>query len=392
MRVSLETRDFAKYPFLKESHQFILPQSRSLDEFIRGNSGRLVLSHAVERVRRALAATGHVQPSHETPDIPSDRLGVQREVTSFVLARVLVSCAREKALMERLARYEAQRAHAFLQSEEEEKRKFLAQRMGYPLDGSFLPVPRYISLTAGLQEERWRLVNREVSMGKVTIDPAESEELLREHIRRILLSSLPLEVPESICTLIEPYISQIQSEFQKRILTDFGKIEESAFPPCMQALLSALSGGTNITHAGRFALTAFLHNIGMGTSEIIQLYSRAPDFDISKTQYQVEHISGRGGKGTEYTAPACPAMRTLGLCVRPDSLCEKVSHPLNYYRRKKKGRKGGERDPSGDGPVDENTRSAHREDECDKGKQVRGPVCEQGWEDKHERNEDGETD
>ncbi|MDI9633061.1 MAG: DNA primase large subunit PriL [Methanolinea sp.] len=377
---------------MKESHQFILPQSGSLGEFIQGNYGKLVLSHAVERVRRALAATGPVPPSLEKPDLPSDRLGVQREVTSFLLARILVSCAREKALMERLARYEAQRAHAFLQAEDEGKRKFLAEKMGYPLDGPFLPVPRYIGLTAGLQEERWRLVNREVYGGKVTVEPAESEELFREHIRKILLSSLPLEVPESVCTLVEPYISQVRAEFQKRILTDFGQVEESAFPPCMQALLSALSAGTNITHAGRFALTAFLHNIGMGTSEIIQLYSRAPDFDIGKTQYQVEHISGRGGKGTEYTAPACPAMRTLGLCARPDTLCEKVSHPLTYYRRKKKGRKGGERDTSGDGPVDENTRTAHREDEYDEGKQVRGPVGEHCGEEDHERDEDGETE
>jgi DNA primase large subunit len=52
--------------------------------------------------------------------------------------------------------------------------------------------------------------------------------------------------------------------------------------------------------------------------------------------YQVEHITGRGGSGTEYTAPACAAMRTTGLCVHRDPLCERVSHPLQYYRTKKK--------------------------------------------------------
>jgi len=52
--------------------------------------------------------------------------------------------------------------------------------------------------------------------------------------------------------------------------------------------------------------------------------------------YQVEHITGRGGSGTEYTAPACAAMRTTGLCVNRDPLCERVNHPLSYYKVKKK--------------------------------------------------------
>jgi len=346
MRVSLETKDFAKYPFLKESQQFMLQENESLDKFLQRSAGKVALSHAVERVKRAVAFTGPVPPSFPVSDLPSDQLGVRMEITSFVLARVLVSCARERALMERLARYEAQRAHSFIQAEEEEKRKFLAERIGFPLEGLFLPVPRYVELTAGMHEERWRLVNREVTGGKVTIDTLESEELLKEQIRKGLLSSLPLEVPGSLCSFVAPCTAQVQQEFQKRVLRDFGDVEESSFPPCMQAILSALSGGTNITHAGRFALTAFLHNIGMGTAEIVQVYGRAPDFDISKTQYQVEHISGRGGKGTEYTPPSCSAMRTLGLCIKPDALCGKVAHPLSYYRRKK-GKKTGEKPEQG---------------------------------------------
>lgn len=337
MRVSLETRDFVKYPFLKESQRFMLQTRESLETFLQRSSGKVALSHAVERVRRALSSAGPLAQGISDSDLPSDQPRVRMEITSFVLARVLVSCAGNRALMERLARYEAQRAHAFLQAEEEEKRNLIAEKIGFPLEELLLPVPRYIELTAGIHEERWRLVNREVRDGKVTIDPLESEDLLREQIRKSLLSTLPLEVPESLCGLLEPYVRQIQEEFQKRTLEDFGDVDEKAFPPCMHAILSALSAGTNITHAGRFALTAFLHNIGMDTAEIIQFYSRAPDFDVSKTQYQVEHISGRGGKGTEYTAPSCSAMRTLGLCIRADSLCGKIAHPLSYYRKKKKG-------------------------------------------------------
>ena len=79
----------------------------------------------------------------------------------------------------------------------------------------------------------------------------------------------------------------------------------------------------------------------MDVNGICQLYARSPDFDLEKTMYQVEHITGRGGSGTEYTAPACAAMRTTGLCIHSDDLCERVNHPLSYYRAKQRDLKKG---------------------------------------------------
>jgi DNA primase large subunit len=76
----------------------------------------------------------------------------------------------------------------------------------------------------------------------------------------------------------------------------------------------------------------------MDITAIAELYARSPDFDAEKTMYQVEHITGRGGTSTEYTTPACAAMRTTGLCISCDKLCEKINHPLSYYTAKKKGR------------------------------------------------------
>ncbi|MDD3071462.1 MAG: DNA primase regulatory subunit PriL, partial [Methanoculleus horonobensis] len=58
-----------------------------------------------------------------------------------------------------------------------------------------------------------------------------------------------------------------------------------------------------------------------------------PDFDPDMTMYQVEHISGRSG--TEYTPPSCATMRTFGICANRDRDCDRVNHPLSYYRLKK---------------------------------------------------------
>jgi DNA primase large subunit len=331
MRVALELRDFAKYPFLKESQQFMGRNTDIIEEFLCSSPGKIALRHAMDRVRAALRSPGQ---QDDMRDIPSDNLGVKISVSGYVLARIIVSCTKDRSLIERLARYEAQRAFRFLIDEEEDKRVFIAGSIGINSAGADLPVIQYVEIVAGLHEERWRLVNRDVWNGRVRVSPVEMNELLREQVRVILLRQLPLSVPETVCGLLLPQTGEIQGLFQQTMLEQFGAVEEDSFPPCMQSLMAALTGGTNIPHAGRFALTAFLHNIGMAASDIIALYCRAPDFDISKTQYQVEHISGRSG--TEYTAPSCAAMRTYGICINSDALCEKINHPLNYYRTRKK--------------------------------------------------------
>ncbi|MFA5222578.1 MAG: DNA primase large subunit PriL, partial [Methanoregula sp.] len=188
---------------------------------------------------------------------------------------------------------------------------------------------------APLHEDRYRLINREITRGFVRINKNERYELIRERIRVILRRDLPHKVPKRICELLEPHAGQIKKVYQEQMQRQFGSVDESSFPPCMQALVSALLSGTNLTHAGRFSLTAFLHNIGMDTAGIAAMYARSPDFDIGKTMYQVEHITGRGGTSTDYTTPACAAMETTGLCIKKDEICERINHPLSYYKVKK---------------------------------------------------------
>jgi DNA primase large subunit len=331
-RVSLDLHDLAKYPFLKESQAFVAEYADSLEDFLRTHSGRIALNHAVSRVNAALNLKTDEKP--EIPDNhPTDRFGVKLAVAGYALARVLVSCIRDRVMIDRLCRYEAQRAFEFILDEDPAKKAYIAESVGMPLK-SEIPLVTYIELVSGMREDRWRLVNRVLLSGNVQVRAEEGDELLRERIRFILHRQLPLAIPESICTEIDPATSRITVAYQQHMLEQFGTVDEGSFPPCMQALIAALTAGTNITHSGRFSLTAFLHNIGMEGTQIVELFCRAPDFDVAKTLYQVEHISGRGG--TEYTAPACAAMRTTGLCIRRDRTCEQVSHPLSYYKFKKR--------------------------------------------------------
>jgi DNA primase large subunit len=107
-----------------------------------------------------------------------------------------------------------------------------------------------------------------------------------------------------------------------------------------------LESGENLSHAGRFALAAFLHRAGADFETIVDAYRGAPDFDESVTRYQVEHITQRDD-GRGYEPPECETLRSHGLCFREgdasapqpsdrarDPLCFEpfLRHPLQYYR------------------------------------------------------------
>jgi DNA primase large subunit len=112
----------------------------------------------------------------------------------------------------------------------------------------------------------------------------------------------------------------------------FGAVEVERFPPCMKKLLAMTQQGTNVPHAGRFALTTFLHKIGMSSDDILKFFGQSPDFDESKSRYQIEHITGKLSS-TEYTPPSCATMKTYGVCFDPDEFCPRINHPVSYYSK-----------------------------------------------------------
>jgi len=345
MEYEPSAKELAHFPFLKKAGEKVRtlpPVDRLLDE----KRGSVIRDLASERINQALSPGKKINSHLET--LPED------EIAGYVLSRIIVSCIGDRQILDRLARYEADRAYAFLVSEtgsEDGERGwnenvrfegefsplaiYLAHEFGVDITRDHIPLADYVEISAPLHETRFKLVNRVVTRGRVEIQPGERYELLRERIRVILRQDLPYRnIPKSLCEKVGTLSEQIRKKYQDRMLENFGAVEEGAFPPCIRELISAVTSGANLTHPGRFSLTAFLHTIGMDNDHIAELYARSPDFDPEKTMYQVGHITGGGG--TEYTAPACAAMRTTGLCIRPDKICETINHPLSYYRRKKR--------------------------------------------------------
>ncbi|NYT06064.1 MAG: DNA primase large subunit PriL [Methanomicrobiales archaeon] len=328
MAFTLDKKHLAKYPFLKEAQGFVQTMDIPLDTLIRSElpTGARIREQGAQRLIAAMIP--EKRPDNDTIAAPDE------EIKSYAMARIIASCLNDRSIMDRLARYEAGRAGRFLEEEDDAVRRYVAESLGLEPETEHIPVPRYVELVSGLRDDRWRLVNRTVSRGRVDIGRQDLDVLVVERIRTVIRSQLPLQVPGGICMKLRESMDRISATYQQQMLEEFGEIDEGSFPPCMQALIAAITAGTNLPHTGRFALTAFLHTIGMETTQIVEVFTRAPDFDVGRTLYQVEHIAGRGG--TEYTPPGCATMRTYGLCVNRNADCERVAHPLSYYKRRKK--------------------------------------------------------
>jgi hypothetical protein len=77
--------------------------------------------------------------------------------------------------------------------------------------------------------------------------------------------------------------------------------------------------------------------------------------------------------------------------VKKDQLCERVSHPLNYYKQKKRKDKKAVAAPSGDMLVNRNTSGAHRENEAGNSENIRDPRRHEQGEHDQENNKKNQS-
>ncbi len=332
----------ARYPFLRAASSLVAELGLDLSELSSPTLAPVLkraLGRVVEGVRR-----GKVSPGLEDEYV---------ELLSFPVAIALVASTRNEFLRRRYALAEAKRAEELLALEPLEKLLAIARDFGWwarPVgfleNGIFyefsLALRDYLRNAAGLKDKKWRLVNRLVRSGRVLATRAEVARLLAEEVRR-RVEELVLKAMRELREVpgpLKPYVEKVLALLSELKLGEgpsleaAGEVEFEAFPPCMKAIYAALSERRHVPHAGRFAFTAFLLNIGMSVDEIVELFRRVADFSEKITRYQVEHIAGERGGRTRYTPPSCKTMRSYGLCVGADELCQRVGHPLTYYRRR----------------------------------------------------------
>jgi DNA primase large subunit len=329
----------AKYPFLQSSIEYIKSYGPSVEELLE--------SYLYERAR-ALGAR-RVKEALELNEIREHDLSTEAsqlmELLSYPFARILVSCLGDRYLIKRYALAEGLGAYRKMLEESSEFLELVAKELGAELtrtnDDFKVHFVTYLRYSFYLRGSDWKLVNRELDSGWVNLQKKDLARLLQEMIRAKIEQELPLNIGRELKELIRDYLKELELEYMQRkkfaLPKTVGKVTSLKFPPCIRHLLALIENNENVPHSGRFALTAFLHAVGVSSEDILKVFSTMADFDEKKTLYQIEHITGRIS-GTVYTPPECRTMKTYGLCYGEDELCKKswVTHPLKYYRFKQK--------------------------------------------------------
>jgi DNA primase large subunit len=298
-----------------------------------------ILKRAEERLEEAILYTIVSRNPQRDEDI---------EIMSFPVAVMLAVATEDSFIKKRYALAEANQAYEDLREESREKILEFAQNFGWKLAATTTSVvpyefslsfADYLRNTTHLREKEWKLVNRVLSNGNVYLGVDETARLLKEEVRKHIEKRLEVkELPK-----FPPKIMETAEKIKKLSIEKIGKTEmegfpktvvQTAFPPCIKSLYEAISAGRHLSHVGRFTLTSFLVNIGMPPENVIDLFRSFSDFNERMTSYQVQHIAGDRGSRTRYVPPKCDTLQTHGVCINPDEICQKIRHPLGYYRRK----------------------------------------------------------
>ena len=328
----------AKYPWSNTARDLLKTLDVSLSEVDTN-------PRVIQRARERLLAALNPKTANNMHSEGSDEYV---ELTSFFVSKALVDSIGSMFLRRRWATFEAKRAEYFLQEETGAKLTSLAKhefnwhieleatRVAGRVFSHRLHFGNFLAATAGFHEREWKLINKRLISGDVLLRSSETTRVLRAAIEKLLLSDIKKvtsSFPSHIQKLYEEIESKVRSHTDRMQQQIQGEIVTEAFPPCMKALLADLKEGKPLPHTARFAITAFLLNVGMNVDSILDLFMKAPDFREDLARYQIEHIAGKRGS-TAYTSPSCTYMVSVRLCTNPDEV-ERRRHPLAYYRRRR---------------------------------------------------------
>lgn len=333
----LTRADLAKYPFLLEAQEYIKELGFTIEDITQPEFSP-VLERAEKRLEEALAR-GKI--SQETQD-------EKTEILSFPISNLILSLTGEERARRRFALAEAKKAYERLKLEDPEKLEQIAaktfnwkidkedRQIGKRLYEFSLALADYLRNSIHLKEPKWKLSNRILDHGRVYTTREETARLLEEEVRA-RIADRTTRPPVRTPPLLQPRVDQTRSLIIKWLGLptnyELPKVPmPEAMPPCIRHLIDELAEGKNVPHMGRFALAAFLSNIGTEEDEVVRLFKPATDYSERMTRYQVEHIAGKRGGRTKYTCPMCTTLKTHSVCYKPDQICSTIRNPLSYYK------------------------------------------------------------
>ncbi len=342
-KIPIATADMAKYPFLPQARKHISPFELDYEALV---GSPLVRTRAKQRVQSSFDLALRLSAERSQDN--------NIEIASFPLAILYVAGIADSKLLERFALFEAQTINQYLKTEEHTD-VIIEIAKTFEWDFSFenaggattilVPFTKYLSNAARgrlTHDLKWKLINRRLEKGCVSITPFELARLLQEEVKHQIegladqeLSAVPQDIQNDIENLRAAFIKM------KPQLEEFDHIvhaQESDYPPCISGFMKRAAKGQHLSHTERFTLVTYLLRQGVSVDSIVSLFSNVSDFKEDKTRYQVENLAGKTGGRTEpYMTYNCDTLQTHGVCSGPaDPICRTIRNPLNYHLRKQR--------------------------------------------------------
>ncbi|MFH1587978.1 MAG: hypothetical protein ABIA76_01410 [Candidatus Diapherotrites archaeon] len=321
---SLTELKFAqKYPFSGKAKRIVELDGSSIDSL-----SNQVLDRATWLVKASILNQKYLTP--EKIQISKDLL--KNEVMAFPVAKLIVSKMNSFTALNDFSNFIALQAFNSLQKEKNETVIDLAMELKLKFDpillNEFFASMKVLDyLKNDFSHKQMKLINKRVEDGKVFLTKNDFLRVLTETIKSNLRNSLPLKIdsfPKKILSKAKELNSEMEKVYSEKIVfTAFGPIKPEFFPPCMKELYSSLLNGKNIPHMGRFAIAVFLLRIGMNSENVINLFSKTPNFNEKITKYQVKRLTEN-----DIAPPGCEKMKEYDLCLENCS----VKNPIQYYR------------------------------------------------------------
>ncbi|MFH1470719.1 MAG: hypothetical protein ABIF01_03150 [Candidatus Micrarchaeota archaeon] len=289
----------ARYPFSKSAREYAETVGLKL-EYELVEKGRRRAEDGVLRKRIATLGDGGFD--------------LENEISSYAVARIIVSQIGSRQAIESYSIAEAKRASAHLKADSDENLLSLAKDFGIESEIG-VPVLKYLAYAP--KESPYKLVNMKLEKGTVRITKGQLVRVLEEAIKLRILGSLPLKMEK-----VPPGIKKVAEDIKALMPKPEVKIVIAGErPPCIQVMLERLAKGENLPHSARWTLTIYLLKTGMKPGEIIRLFSTSPDYSERVTRYQVEYILKKG-----YSMPSCRLIDSHGHCVYRCG----IRSPLSY--------------------------------------------------------------
>jgi DNA primase large subunit len=334
----MDTTLAARFPFLRSASEFADQNNVDIESLLTSEGYAVARKRGLQRVLDAI-------DSHIVSEVPLrseyDKL---MEALSYPYARMIVSMIDDRFLTKRYALAEGTKMYELLKGSPQFvltiSQELDVRATAETDDRVSIPFPNYLRYACVLKAVEWKLINSDVKNGYVRLEKEKLSRLLQTALQERIESELPLNIPEEFKRPLQKdadTASMLLAETKNRLSPTGGKgMDPACLPPCIRTILANAQNGMNLPHSARFALVTFLHALGVDYDGIIALFSQSPDFDESKSSYQIKHITGELSGTDGYTPPECSTMKTNGICFQPDELCarETVNHPLTYYRIK----------------------------------------------------------